>query len=263
MTRSALSEALDENMTVHASWIQRHLPGMEVRDDLGYVLVDSGLATDTFNLICRARLPAGKAAEPASAGIAWFRSRHRPFSWWVGPADTPRDLGQTLMNLGLQPAESEIAMAADIGSILPEPLPDGLEIVRADSPAQLREFAAINAANWDPPDEDVMRFYEAAAPLLFQRQAPLAFHVAYLRGVAVATVEVTTAAGVAGIYNVSTLARWRKRGFASALLRHVLAGARDRGIHRAALQAAPGAEGLYRRLGFEAIGTVTEYKPAA
>ena len=262
MTVAALAEALDENMTVHASWIQRHLPGMEVREDLGFVLVDSGFGTDTFNLICRTRLAEDDTAERAAAGIAWFRAGGRPFSWWVGPADTPRDLGATLVRLGLRPVEGETAMAAGIESILPEPLPDGIQVQRVESPAQLREFAAINAANWDPSDDDVLQFYELAAPLLLERGAPLALHVAYLRGVAVSTVEVTTAAGIAGIYNVSTLAHWRNRGFASALLRHVLAEARDHGIHRAALPAAPDAAGLYRRLGFEAIGTITEYKPA-
>lgn len=263
MTRAALAEALDANMAVHAAWIQRRLPGMEVRDDLGYLLVDAGLATDTFNLICRARLSARDAAERAAVGLAWFRERRRPFSWWVGPADTPAELGAVLMGLGLHPTEGEIAMAADIASILPEPLPDGLEVRRAETPGQVREFAAINAANWDPPDEDVMRFYEAATPVLLEPETPIALHVACFRSVAVATVEVTTAAGVAGIYNVSTLAHWRNRGFATSLLRHVLAESGDGGILRAVLQAAPAAAGVYRRLGFEPIGEVTEYKPAA
>jgi ribosomal protein S18 acetylase RimI-like enzyme len=263
MTSAALAEALDANMAVHAGWIQRRLPGMDVRDDLGYLLVDAGLATDTFNLICRARLSARDAAERAAVGLAWFRERRRPFSWWVGPADTPAGLGAILMRLGLRPAEGETAMAAAIDSVRPAPLPDGLVVRRAETPAQVREFAAINAANWDPPDADVMRFYEAAAPVLLERDGPIALHIAYLRGVAVATVEVTTAAGVAGIYNVSTLAHWRNRGFATALLGQVLAGSRDRGILRAVLQAAPDAAGLYRRLGFEAIGEVIEYKPHA
>ncbi|HEU4828949.1 MAG TPA: GNAT family N-acetyltransferase [Gemmatimonadales bacterium] len=258
---AALLEALDANMAVHAGWIQQRLPGMVVRQDLGFVLVDSGLATDTFNLVCRTRLTEENALARATEGIEWFRMRGRPFSWWVSPADAPSTLGTTLTSLGLEAAEGEVAMTANIQSLVPEPLPDGLAVRRAETPAQLREFAAINAANWSPPDEHVTHFYEAAAPVLIGGDAPLAYHVAYLRGVAVATVEVTTAAGIAGIYNVSTLQHWRNRGFASALLRQVLASARDEGILGAALQAAPAAAGVYRRLGFQPIGSVTEYKP--
>jgi ribosomal protein S18 acetylase RimI-like enzyme len=260
--RADLLEALDENMAVHAGWVQRRLPGMTVREDLGFLLVDAGLATDTFNLVCRARLEPASAKERAAEAIEWFRVRGRPFSWWVGPADTPGDLGTTLHRLGLEPAESETAMVADIGGIVPEPLPVGLEVRRAETAAQLREFATINAANWTPPDEDVLRFYEAATPLLLGADAPLHFHLAFLRGVAVASVEMTAAAGMAGIYNVSTLEYWRKRGFASALLRQVLVEAGEAGLRRAGLQAAPGAVGVYRRLGFEPVGEVTEYKPA-
>lgn len=259
--RAALLEALDENMAVHAGWIQRRVPGMAVREDLGFLLVDSGLATDTFNLICRTRLDPANARERSAAGIDWFRARNRPFSWWVSPADTPSALGETLAGLGLQPTESETVMAADLEGLPPEPLPEGLEVCRAETPAQLREFAAINAANWNPPDDDVMRFYEAATPELLGGEAPLRLFVAYRSGVAVAAAEVTIAAGIAGIYNVSTLEYWRGRGYAGALLRHVLLEAKVDGTRLAGLQAAPGAVGSYRRLGFESIGEVTEYKP--
>jgi GNAT superfamily N-acetyltransferase len=259
----ALLEALDENLAVHAAWIQRRVPGMMVRDDGGFLLVDSGLPTDTFNLVCRARLQPADAAACAAEGIEWFRARRRPFSWWVGPADTPPGLGSTLTSLGLEAAEAETAMAADLTALRPEPLPDGLEVSRADTPAQLRGFAAINSANWTPPDADVVQFYEAAAPFLLGGEAPLRFYLASLRGVAVATVEVTIAGGVAGIYNVSTLEHWRRRGYATALLRRVLIEARDGGTLRAGLQAAPGAVGIYRRLGFAPVGAITEYKPRA
>ncbi len=259
--RPALLEALDENMAVHAGWIQRRVPGMTVRDDLGFVLVDSGLATDTFNLVCRTRLDPADAEARSAEGIEWFRSRGRPFSWWVSPADTPAGLGSTLARLGLEVAESETVMSADIARVLPEPLPDKLDVRRAETSAQLREFAAINAANWSPPDEDVLHFYETAAPELLGGESPLRFFVAYLQGVAVAAAEVTIAAGIAGIYNVSTLEYWRGRGYAGALLRHMLVGARLEGALHAGLQAAPGAVAVYQRLGFESVGEVTEYKP--
>jgi GNAT superfamily N-acetyltransferase len=259
----ALLEALDENLAVHAAWIQRRVPGMVVRDDGGFLLVDSGLATDTFNLVCRTRLQPADAAARAAEGIEWFRARRRPFSWWVGPADTPTDLGTTLAGLGLEAAEAETAMVADITSLIPEPLPRGLEVVPAGTSAQLREFAAINAANWTPPDADVARFYESAARFVLGEESPLRFYLAFLRGVAVATAEVTVAGGIAGIYNVSTLEHWRRRGYATALLRQVLIEARDGGTLRAGLQAAPGAVGIYRRLDFAPVGAIREYKPRA
>src|SRR5690606_18325707 len=260
MNRSALVEALDENMVVHASWLHHRLPGMRVQDDGRLLLADSGLASDTFNIACRARLGAD-VRERVAGAIRWFAGRKRLYSWWVSSADQPPDLGAILADHGLGAAETETAMAADLDGLLPASV-DGFEVRRAGTPDVLREFARINAANWSPPDADVIRFYEAAAPVLLQGAAPLRYYVGYLDGVAVAAAEVTIAADVAGVYNVSTLEQRRRRGLASTLLRHALLDVRRQGIQRAVLQAAPGATGVYAQLGFHPTGQITEYKPS-
>jgi GNAT superfamily N-acetyltransferase len=180
----------------------------------------------------------------------------------VSSADRPAALSSLLTDHGLARAETETAMVAHLGQLEPLPL-RGFQVRRARTPEQICEFATINAANWAPPDEDVLRFYEAATPLLLSEAAPLRCYVGYAEGVAVAAAEVTIAAAVAGVYNVSTLEAWRGRGFASALLRHALLDARAEGTSRAVLQAAAGATGLYRRLGFIPAGEITEFKPSA
>jgi hypothetical protein len=55
------------------------------------VLSDSGLRCDTFNFICRARLAPETVRAAAAEAISYFAHVERPFSWWVGPADRPRD----------------------------------------------------------------------------------------------------------------------------------------------------------------------------
>jgi predicted GNAT family acetyltransferase len=64
------------------------------------------------------------------------------------------------------------------------------------------------------------------------------------------------AAGVAGIYGVTTLAPFRGRGYATALTRATLALAPDR---PAVLQPTPAAAEIYRRLGFAPIGTARHW----
>jgi hypothetical protein len=96
--------------------------------------------------------------------IGHFSQARRPFSWWVGPADEPADLPARLAAAGLDASESELAMAADLAPA-PEAVapPKDLRIERASTPGQLREFAEVNAANWSPPDREVLHFYERAA----------------------------------------------------------------------------------------------------
>ena len=257
-----LAAAADANLVAHVSWVQQRTPGMRVVDGPDLVLVDSGLACDTFNVVCRARLEQGTALERVRKAVAYFRGVGRPFSWWLGPADRPPDLGVLLLAAGLEPAETEVAMAADLAALrVAELSPGGLQIRRVGTGGQLQNFARIIGANQSPPDPEVMRFYELAAPALLSGDSALWLYVGYLEEVPVATAELTLGGGVVGLYNISTLAAYRRRGFGTALTLQPLLDARAQGYRPAILQASADGVDIYTRLGFEPFGQITEYKP--
>lgn len=257
-----LAEAADANLVTHATWALERTPGMRVSRDLGVVLTDSGLPCDTFNLVCRARLTEGEAQAGIRAALAFYRAARRPFTWWVGPADQPANLGDLLISAGFAPAETEIAMAADLASLPAAPVPVGLEIRRARSATELHDFACVVAANWDPPDPEVLRFYALTAPALLEPDAPLGFYVGYLAGEPVASAELTLGGGVAGLYSICTLEAYRRQGIGTAMALQPLLDARASGVATAVLQAAVAGVGIYTRVGFAGFGGITEYKPS-
>jgi ribosomal protein S18 acetylase RimI-like enzyme len=264
MHAPTLADAADENLATHASWAATRIPGSWVRIEPELVVVDSGLDCDTFNVICRSRMQPGDAAPRIAMAIDRFRRAHRPFSWWVGPGDRPADLGERLAGAGLARAESELAMACDLAALRDvDDAPDGLEVRRVRTAAELADFARLNASNWDPPDRNVIRFYAMAAPALLAPDAPLRFYLGYVGGEPVATSELTVGGGVVGLYNISTRAPFRRRGIGTALTLRPLLDARAEGHTTAVLQAAPDGIGVYRRVGFEPFGEITEYKPVA
>lgn len=184
----------------------------------------------------------------------------RPFSWWLNPGDEPIDLGHLLLEAGLQRAETETAMAADLDKLPRGNLsPNGLQIERVRTTVQLEDFATIVAANWTPPDTNVIRFYERATLALLGDDPVLWLYVGYLDEVAVASSELTVGGGVVGLYSVCTLEMYRRRGFGSAMTLRPLLDARTLGFHIAILQSA--ADSLYARIGFKPFGEITEYKP--
>lgn len=249
-------------MVVHMSWVQERTAGMRVEAGADLVVVDSGLPSDTFNFVCRARLHSETMRARIEEVIAYFAAARRPFSWWVGPADQPVTLGPMLQEMGLVAAESEVAMAAELSALNPTDLaPHGLRIERASTEQHLRDFAAITAANWMPPDAAVFHFYERAVPALLAPEAPLWLYVGYLDDEPVAASELTVGGGVAGLYNISTRATHRRKGFGSALTLRPLLDARARGLKSGILQAAADGVGVYTRLGFRAVGHFTEYQP--
>lgn len=252
---------LDGNFRVHASWLQARLPGMTARSEPDLVLVDCGMPCDTFNLVLGARLDADADARIAEA-IAFFHDRGHPFSWWTAPGDRPADLGRRLAAAGLRAGETELAMAVRLADVAP---PDAdrheLTILRARTPRLIEEFATILAANWAPPDPNVVAFYRQATPLLLRPEAPLRLYVGFVAGEAVAAAELCVGGGVAGLYNIATLATQRGKGYGTAITRRPLLDAREEGLEDAVLQAAPDGVGIYRRLGFAEFGEVREYGP--
>ncbi len=229
MIPTDIATAADENLVTHAGWVQQRVAGMRFIDERGLVLVDSGLPCDTYNFVLRARLRREDAAGRIREAIQYFREAGRPFSWWVGPTDEPRKLGDLLVAAGLSRDEGELAMAADLADLPEVDLsPGGLRIERVDSPARLRDFAILSAANWTPPDPMVVGFYELAEALLLAPESPLCLYVGYLDGRPVATSELCIAGGVAGLYNISTFEAFRRRRIGTAMTARAMVHARSR-----------------------------------
>jgi len=253
---SELAEAADANFVVHASWAAARTAGMQVINEREFVLVDSGLLCDTFNLICRARLARDDDSARIRTAIDFFDRVERSFSWWVGPADQPPDLGAHLIEAGLLPAETELAMAADLAHLPTVDLtPAGLVIRRVRTEQALQAYARIL------DDPQVLRFYTLTAPVLLSADTPQWFYVGYLDDQPVATAELTVAGGVVGLYSIVTLEAYRRRGIGTAMTVQPLLDAREQGFRTGVLQAAAAGVGVYARLGFKQFGHIAEYKP--
>lgn len=94
----------------------------------------------------------------------------------------------------------------------------GFTIRRVTTAEELQHFSRINAANWNPPDAESLRYYATTAAVLLTADAPQWFYVGYLDGEPIAASELTVGGGVVGLYNISTLAAYRRRGFGTVNL---------------------------------------------
>ncbi|QSQ20001.1 GNAT family N-acetyltransferase [Pyxidicoccus parkwayensis] len=255
-----VAAAMEENMADHMTYLARRHPGATVRDEPGLLLVDSSLPTNTFNVVCRARLRPGDADARIAAAVAHFRAQSRPFAWWVGPDALPEDLEARLTAHGLTCAEGETGMAADLSRLPALALPAGLSLRRVRTTRELDDFAHVVARNWEPMDRNVLAFYAATAAWALAPDCPARFYVGYLDGAPVASSECHLAHGVAGLYSVATVKEARRRGIGTALTLAPLLEAREAGYRTATLQASADGQGVYARLGFQPRGSFREYQ---
>jgi ribosomal protein S18 acetylase RimI-like enzyme len=131
--------------------------------------------------------------------------------------------------------------------------PDGIEVrVVADGPAVVDYGRVVALANDDPGERE-------RAPLLFHDDTIIAPHiaafVAYLGAEPVACAMTLVSHRVAGVFYVATVEHARRRGLGDALTRRAARAGFEMGAEAAWLGASEMGAGLYRRIGFEALGS--------
>jgi GNAT superfamily N-acetyltransferase len=244
--------AMEENLLSHFSYLARQTRGMEVIDTPEYLLVNSGLPSDNFNIIyCRGPWRASCKAALRKA-IDSFRPRGFPFAVWVGP-ESQAAFSATLLELGLKQGPPETGMLLRLGAFTTPTSPLGLTIEQVGDAARLGHFARVIAADDLPPDTSIVeQFFRQAHDALLSPDCPVTLFVGYRGGQPVATCEVLIADQMAGVYSVSTLKAHRRRGIGSAMTARAVQEAIRRGCRLAALQASAEGKGIYAKLGFKA-----------
>lgn len=162
------------------------------------------------------------------------------------------DIERAALAEGFRAAWTELPMALTAAPPARE-IPSDIEVrVVADERAVVDYGRVVAVANDDPGERE-------RAPLLFHDNTILAPHitafVAYLGSEPVACAMTLVSHSVAGVYYVATVPHARRRGLGDALTRIAARAGFEMGAAAAWLGASEMGAGVYRRIGFEPLGS--------
>lgn len=255
-----MAAAIEANVVETASLFGR-VPGTELHEDPDLrFYVTAGVPSPLFNHVYQTRLPREDVDARIGEVRRHYAARELPFMWSVGPFTSPPDLGPRLEAHGLARIERLPGMATDLQTLKEDvPLPAGLTVERVRNAEVSKEYAGVMKVGFEMPEFTVGALLDILTVLGFAEENPFVHYVGRLGGEVLATASLSLAAGVAGVFNVVTLPRARRRGLGTALTLAALRDARERGYRIGILQSSAMGLGVYRRLGFERYSTYSVY----
>jgi len=239
-------DRLDANIISKLTYLPKSMK-MNVLENKGSVLVNTGISSDMFNVAC---LIDGNADLKSISD-----SFHNlPFAWWVGFGNDCEKCNQKLKEFGLKNPEIELGMYADIPKISKVPSCEILKISQVTDLVSLSDFIRVYKKLIPADGKAIERFYLSAAPFILEKQSPLKLFVGYVDHQPVATGALFLHANVAGVWDVTTLSDFRNQGIATNIVRHMLFYAYDVHNYRVGvLTATKSGESVYRKIGFQKI----------
>ena len=255
-----MATAVEANLFAFFQHVRRW-PRVELHDDAGCCWTISDLPFPLFNSVLRARFSGDHADAAIDERIRACRERGVPMLWWTGPSSKPDDLGSRLMERGFF-QEPAYGMAIDLSVETPESMgpPAAIaEITEVASRASLDAWTRVLCDAFAAPQPFGEAFADLAWTIGVGEASVFRHFLAMVNGEPAATCSLFFGAGVAGIYDVSTIAARRRHGLGRLITAVALAEARAAGYGTAILHASSLGVGVYRSLGFQEVCPIGQY----
>lgn len=256
LSPSALIRAIEDNLFAIVPAFSRW-PQAEVYDSAEIKWSITRIPFPLFNSVFRAQLAPHQVDSVIQSVIARARARQVPILWWTGPQTQPADLAKHLEANGFTHTDHEPGMAADLMKLNEDwPVPPGLSIQRVSNAETLKEWCQACANGFGMPSFVADAFFDFLNCVDLSLSLP---YIGWLNSQPVAVSLVSLAAGVAGIYNVTTIPEARRKGIGALMTLMPLRDARAMGYRVGILQASEMGASVYRRLGFQEYCQIGHY----
>jgi GNAT superfamily N-acetyltransferase len=241
----------------HTNWVEaisslaRAMPSGEVRKVGGLTLARSGLAIRAFN--CAFALDPPQTLEGATERIEEVLVR--PGTAWllVTTTESCRALQPLIEALRLKSSGTMPGMAWEpLPSSVP-PNPADLDIRHVEDADDARTFARTMMQGFEGPPGLLDPWAEAVAVTGLPAPVKRGWYIGYVGNRPACTAVRFTTGSIAGIYGVSTLPEFRRRGFGAAITYRAAVDGRQEGCEESYLQSSPTGRTVYEGMGYHFV----------
>jgi N-acetylglutamate synthase len=256
--RSSLVDVCRENFVEAYVSVSQVVPGGKTERIGGLTAVRSGMPGSSFNVVFGLNHPESSAQ--VRDGIKRLFLRTATEFQIVTLPETLDEMEPIIQEMNLTEREVFPGMVLDPISDVGPGRSDELEIRQVSGSDEVGDFLRTGASGFGTPPSyfDVWR-----AGILAGGSVPWsrgANYLGYVGGRPVATSIRIRTGDIAGIYFVSTIPEFRRRGFGEAMTRRAIVDGRSTGCTMAYLQASKMGRPIYERMGFLVIEEYSEWK---
>ncbi len=258
-SKSKIIEAMELNISGWALLLPKENPNYEITDSNDILLYKNTIELNhpLANYVLRVRLSEENAEKRINEVMKYFFDKKIAMMWFVMPRSTPSNLTHLLAKTGLDvPDEGSPAMVYDLRKLgkndYQEIIPNSnVSIKKIESKEDVKIWGEIFAEGFSVPDKFIKLHLDVWPHFV---QSSYFNYIAFSKGIPVAISSVIYYGGVAGIFNVVTLPKYRGQGFGTAITLAPLIDAKKRGYEIAWLGSSPMGFNVYKNIGFEEYG---------
>jgi GNAT superfamily N-acetyltransferase len=249
-------DSIYKNLLFQVTYFAPHIPAQQIiKND--YIFKITDIQDDTFNMVLGAHFNQKNAEEKIAEVTNIFNAKNLPFSWWVGPNDTPFNLKEILISKGFAAKENDYGMHLDLEKYIPKKL-DLLTIKQVSNTKELKDFCDIHEKTYTNPEAYDIIFSKIPSSS-YQGKSPYRFYTGYFEGKPVTTGVLVFHADVVGIYFILTLKEDRRKGYATEMMNYLLTIAKEENQKIAVLQASEEGKKVYAKMGFNECCVFQEF----
>ncbi|MFC4810525.1 GNAT family N-acetyltransferase [Paenibacillus sp. GCM10023250] len=259
---TSIQERIKHNMIVMREHMSGVCPRIVFERTPRVIRYESDLPHPVYNRVIAYSAAASEDVQGDVGCIAErYRTRKVPFTWLTWEHDAgAAGLTKALAAHGLNKVDEVSGMSLSLtGWTHEEPAIPGFTVRPVRTQAEMAWFRQIVPPIFGFQGEaaDVLvRINEAAA---IGGNPAFRHYAGFVDGQLAAIATAVRDGETVGIYNVATLADYRRRGLGSALTAHALREAQASGAQLAVLQSSRMGEGVYRAIGFSADAAIGVY----